>query len=323
MTSEFELIRRFFTRTTAHSDLGVGDDAALFRARPNMQLAVSTDVLVAGTHFFPDTEPEALGWKTAAVNISDMAAMAAEPRWMLLALSLPEVDDMWIARFSSGFSMCCAEFGVDWIGGDTTRGPLNLCATIIGEVPQGRSIRRSSAKVGDDIWISGNPGLAALGLQHLQGNAQLDDGWRDTCLDALHRPQPRVALGIALRGIANAMLDVSDGLLGDLGHILEQSCCGAEIEESCLPLAKLTEACNDIELARKALFSGGDDYELLFTAAAPQRAALKALSDQCVLPVTRIGSITNDSSAIWLISDNGSRQQLAAAGYDHFAGDNG
>ncbi|MDB5887470.1 MAG: thiL [Rhodocyclales bacterium] len=320
MSSEFDLIRRHFSRAVRHTDLGVGDDAALLRTRPGMQLVVSTDMLVSGTHFLPDAEAQALGWKTAAVNISDMAAMAAEPRWITLALSLPSANDKWVEDFADGFAACCMCFGVDWIGGDTTRGPLNLCATVFGEVPQGHAVLRSGAKAGDDIWISGAPGLAALGLQHLLGEIVVDEAWREACLLALHRPQPRVALGLALRGVATAMLDVSDGLLGDLGHILEQSNCGALIEDALLPLAPVLSASRNEALARQALLNGGDDYELLFCAASAQRDALRDLSEQLQLPLTRIGAITEQSNVIFLLAQDGTTEAVRPQGYDHFRG---
>ncbi|MEC5385370.1 thiamine-phosphate kinase [Uliginosibacterium sp. H3] len=318
MAGEFDLIRRHFARATQHTDLGVGDDGALLRTRPGMQLVVSSDMLVSGTHFFPDAEPEALGWKTAAANISDMAAMAAEPRWITLALALPESNDKWVEAFANGFSACCTSFGVDWIGGDTTRGPLNLCATVFGEVPHGQAVVRSGARAGDELWISGTPGLAALGLQHLLGNIELPEGARTACLSALHRPQPRVALGLALRGVATAMLDVSDGLLGDLGHILERSNCGALIEDALLPLAPVLSASGDEAQARRALLSGGDDYELLFAAPLSQRQAVLDAAQRIGLPVTRIGAVTDQANVILLQGKDGARSPLAARGFDHF-----
>ncbi|MDB5801340.1 MAG: thiL [Rhodocyclales bacterium] len=321
MPGEFELIRRHFSRGVQHTDLGVGDDGALLRTRPGMQLVVSSDMLVAGTHFFPDAEPEALGWKTAAVNISDMAAMAAEPRWITLALALPASDDKWVGAFADGFAECCAAFGVDWIGGDTTRGPLNLCATVFGEVPHGQAVLRNGARLGDDLWISGTPGFAALGLQHLLGNIVLAEEARAVCLSALHRPQPRVALGLALCGVATAMLDVSDGLLGDLAHILEQSDCGASIEDVLLPLAPVTSASGDEGLARRALLGGGDDYELLFAAPLAQRQVVLDISQQLGLPLTRIGVMTEKSNVIATKKRDGSIETVSAQGYDHFESD--
>lgn len=319
MPSEFELIRRHFTQDARHTDLTVGDDAALLRPRAGMQLAVSTDMLVAGTHFFPDTDPEALGWKTLAVNVSDLAAMGAEPRWAFLALSLPSPDEAWIAPFARGFFACAEAFGVDLAGGDTTRGPLNLCVTIIGEVPAATAITRRGAQPGDDLWITGTPGRASLGLAHLRGEVALRSAHADSCLDALHRPQPRVALGQALRGLASAMLDVSDGVLGDLSHILETSACGARIDAARLPLDALRAAGADDTLARRCLLAGGDDYELLFTAPNERRDEVAALAHRHALPLTRIGAITPDRGRITLHEADGTEHELPPRGYDHFA----
>lgn len=319
MPSEFDLIRRHFTREARHTELSVGDDAALLRPRPGMQLAVSSDMLVAGTHFYPDADPEALGWKTLAVNVSDLAAMGAEPRWAFLALSLPDPDDNWIGSLARGFFDCAATYGVDLAGGDTTRGPLNLCVTIIGEVPAGGAITRSGARAGDDLWISGAPGRAALGLAQLRGEIALAAGHKQACLAALHRPQPRVALGLALRGIASAMLDVSDGLLGDLGHILEASHCGARIDIAALPLPALREAGADEALARRCLLSGGDDYELLFAAPPVRRDAIAALAQSQGLALTRIGTLTADRETILLVEPDGHEHTALPRGYDHFA----
>jgi thiamine-monophosphate kinase len=318
MPSEFALIRRHFTRPARHTDLAVGDDAALIRPRPGMQLAISTDMLVAGTHFFADTDPKDLGWKTLAVNVSDLAAMGAEPRWVVLAASLPSADEGWIAPFAEGFFACCEAFGVDAIGGDTTRGPLNLCPTIFGEVPFGQAVTRSGGRAGDELWVSGAPGRAALGLAHLKSEIRLATEWRDDCLAALHRPQPRVALGLALRGLATAMLDVSDGLLGDLDHILELSGVGAEVDETALPLAPLIAACGDPARAFQACTAGGDDYELLFAAPAERRADLLALSARLKLPLHCIGRLTRQAGRLQLRHANGQLDDLAVRGYDHF-----
>lgn len=318
MPSEFALIRRHFTRPARHTDLAVGDDAALIRPSAGMQLAISTDMLVAGTHFFADTNPEDLGWKTLAVNVSDLAAMGAAPRWVVLAASLPAADEAWIAAFARGFFACSEAFGIDVIGGDTTRGPLNLCPTIFGEVPVGQAITRAGARPGDDLWISGAPGRAALGLAQLRGEATLAGADRADCLAALHRPQPRVALGLALRGLASSLLDVSDGLLGDLAHILEQSAVGAVISAGALPLAPLEAACGDAALAFRACTAGGDDYELLFTAPVARRAEVGALAERLHLPLHRIGSITPAEQGLRLRDHDGQLRPLAANGYDHF-----
>ena len=318
MPSEFDLIRRHFSRPTCHTDLAVGDDAALLRAQPGMQLAVSTDMLVAGTHFFADTDPEDLGWKTLAVNVSDLAAMGATPRWAFLALALPGADEAWIAAFARGFFACADAHGVDLAGGDTTRGPLTLSVTIIGEVPQGEAITRAGGRAGDDLWVSGQPGMAALGLAALRGEAQLSTAGSAACIAALQRPQPRVALGLALRGIATAMLDVSDGLLGDLGHILECSGTGAIIDVGALPLATLREAGADEALARRCLLGGGDDYELLFAAPASRRADVEALAGRLGLALHRIGTLTPEPGALWLREADGRLVPGTRSGYDHF-----
>lgn len=318
MPSEFDLIRRHFTRPTRHTDLAVGDDAALLRAQPGMQLAVSTDMLVAGTHFFADTGPEDLGWKTLAVNVSDLAAMGATPRWAFLALALPGADEAWIAAFARGFFACADAHGVDLAGGDTTRGPLTLSVTIIGEVPQGEAITRAGGKAGDDLWVSGQPGMAALGLAALRGETQLSTAGRAACIAALQRPQPRIALGLALRGVATAMLDVSDGLLGDLDHILEYSGTGAIIDVGALPLAALRETGADEALARRCLLGGGDDYELLFAAPAARRADVVAISASLGLALHRIGALTSEPATLWLRQRDGRLVPGTRSGYDHF-----
>ena len=319
MPSEFDLIRRHFTRPTRHTDLAVGDDAALLRTQPGMQLAVSTDMLVSGTHFFADTDPEDLGWKTLAVNVSDLAAMGATPRWAFLAVALPSADEAWIAAFARGLFACADTYGIDLAGGDTTRGPLTLSVTILGEVPQGKAITRAGGRAGDDLWVSGQPGLAALGLAALRGEAELSADGRATCIAALQRPQPRVALGLALRGLASAMLDVSDGLLGDLGHILECSATGALIDIEALPLEPLLQTGADASLARRCLLSGGDDYELLFSAPAARRSQIEALAGTVDPALHRIGTLTAETGSLSLRDSTGRLAPAARSGYDHFS----
>lgn len=318
MPSEFDLIRRHFTRAPRHTELAVGDDAALLQPRPGMQLAVSTDLLVSGTHFLPDTEPHDLGWKTLAVNVSDLAAMGAEPRWAFLGLALPTADEPWIAAFAAGFFACADEFGVDLAGGDTTRGPLTLSVTIVGEVAPGAAITRAGGRPGDEVWISGQPGMAALGLAALQGEIGLDTLARTNCLNALHRPQPRVALGAALRGLASAMLDVSDGLLGDLDHILECSKVGAVLDFDALPTAPLRATGAPEAVWRRCLLAGGDDYELLFTAPPGARGAIEALAHRLQLPLHRIGRLTGDAGELRLRERDGTLVRPDCSGYDHF-----
>ncbi len=318
MPSEFALIERHFTRPTRHTVLGVGDDAAIVRPSPGMELLVSTDMLVAGTHFLADTDPEALGWKVLAVNVSDIAAMGGQPRWALLAAALPASTENWLAAFSKGFFACAAEFGVDVIGGDTTKGPLNFCVTIIGEAPPGQALLRSGAQAGDEVWVSGTPGRAALGLAHLQGRCALPEPALTTCLAALHRPQPRVALGLALRGLASAAIDISDGLLADIGHLLERSAVSATLRLDCLPATILPTGKKD-SLALDCLLGGGDDYELAFTAAASRHRQIKRLDEQLELTLTCVGSITEgDVGTLNLVDASGRPVSAASRGYDHF-----
>jgi thiamine-monophosphate kinase len=319
MPSEFELIERHFKRPTRHTVLGVGDDGAVVRPGAGMELVVSTDMLVAGTHFLADAEPRDLGWKTLAVNVSDMAAMGAAPRWALLAAALPAATESWVAAFAQGFFACADAFEIDVIGGDTTRGPRNFCVTIFGEVPQGRALLRSGAAPGDEIWVSGQPGLAALGLAHLQGRCVLAQPALGQCLAALQRPQPRVALGLALRGLASAAIDVSDGLLADLGHILERSGVAAVVEEASLPGAALAAGA-DASLGRDCLLGGGDDYELLFTAPPSRRDAIAALAASLQLALTRIGMIEQGpAGSSRLLGADGQEAPAGRRGFDHFA----
>ena len=318
MPSEFDLIRRHFTRPARHADLSVGDDAALLRIAPDMQLVVTTDTLAAGTHFFYDVLPHDLGWKTLAVNLSDLAAMGATPRWATLALTLPAIDESWVAAFAKGFFDCAGRYGVELVGGDTTRGPLSMTVTLFGEVPEGQAITRAGGLPGDDLWISGCPGLAALGLMSLQNRIRLTDDSR--ALAALHRPIPRVEAGEALRGIANAMLDVSDGLAGDIAHLCECSKLGARLDLEALPLAPLIAAGVDKPLARQVLLAGGDDYELLFSALPEARDILDVLGRKFNLSFTRIGQLTEEAGAILLVEGpETSPRPLDVRGYDHFA----
>lgn len=317
MPSEFELIRRYFTRPTSHADLAVGDDAALLRVASGMQLAVTTDTLAAGTHFFHDTPPSDLGWKTLAVNLSDLAAMGAAPRWATLALTLPAVDEGWVEAFAEGFFDCAGRYGVELVGGDTTHGPLAMTVTLFGEVPTGQAITRSGGQPGDDLWISGCPGLGALGLMALQNRVQLAHAGQ--ALAALHRPTPRVEAGEALRGVAHAMLDVSDGLAGDLAHLCECSKLGALLDAEALPIAPLIAAGIDGSLARQVLLTGGDDYELLFSASPKVRSVLARLAKKLSLPFTRIGQLTEGEQILLADGPKAPPRPLNVRGYDHFA----
>ncbi len=313
--AEFELIAKYFTRP-AQADLGVGDDAALIRVRPGYQLAISADMSVAGTHFFADIDPFVIGWKSMAVNVSDMAAMGAEPRWATLSIALPQIDDAWLQRFSAGLFACADAFGVSLIGGDTTRGPLNIAINILGEVPLGQALQRNGARAGDDVWVSGVLGQAALWLQHRLGKLDLHAQDVAVLATAMHAPQPRVALGQALRGIATAVLDISDGLLADLTHILEASAVGAALDWPAMPKPLLQQSAVSDAMLQQAVLAGGDDYELCFTAAPQHRDALSALAAQLALPLHRIGHITEAPGL--QVFDGEAAVVLSQKGYAHF-----
>ena len=315
--SEFDLIQRFFTRPTPNALLGVGDDAALLQVSAGNVLAVSTDMLVSGTHFLPDADPFLLGHKTLAVNLSDMAAMGAAPRWATLAIALPEADEAWLAQFSAGFFALAQRYGVELIGGDTTRGPLSLCVTIFGEVPAQQTLRRNGAQIGDEIWVSGNLGSAALALAHLQKRIILSNAEFAVCAPALHQPQPRVALGLALRGTANSAIDISDGLLADLGHILDASHTGAEIGFADLPISGTLHSLSSGDLMQQCILSGGDDYELCFTAPVARHGEVLRIAAQLDLPLKRIGKIVAGNGCI-VHDAAGNPLDIEACGYDHF-----
>lgn len=316
--SEFNLIKQHFTRPTRQTNLGVGDDAALISVAAGMELAISADMLVAGTHFFVEADPYHIGWKSLAVNVSDMAAMGAKPKWATLAIALPDNNPQWLTEFSRGFFACASGFGVDLIGGDTTRGPLNICVQIMGEVPLGKAIKRSCASVGDEIWVSGLLGNAALALAHIQKKISLPEDIFAICAQSLHTPQARVALGLSLRNIANSAIDISDGLLADLGHILEASNVGASIKLANIPHSEYVT--NDMLLDKniiKSILAGGDDYELCFTAPAGKHAVITALSQQLALPLSCIGHITQNTGLV-INGLNNEIMDIKDTGFDHF-----
>ena len=305
MPSEFEIIRKYFSRPARHALLGVGDDAALLVPEAGAALAVSTDMLLEGRHFAKGAEPRSLGHKALAVNLSDMAATGATPRWATLAIALPAADEAWIAAFAEGFYALAERFEVDLVGGDTTRGPLTLCVAILGEVPAGLAHTRGGARPGDDIWVSGELGGAALALER-PGIA--------AAAQRLHQPEPRVELGERLRGIASAAIDVSDGFAQDLGHILERSGVGALVHYPLLPKFP----CDEHVLQQRCVLSGGDDYELLFTAPQAARRELEALSATLGLALTRVGSIQPGDPKLQLLDALG-KPMAAGRGFDHFA----
>ena len=337
MAGEFALIEHLLRQTRADSAtrppiLGPGDDCALVNAaQPDTAWAVTTDMLVAGVHFLNSDDPHDLGWKTLAVNLSDLAAMGAMPRYVTLAAAIPPEDatgTTWIDAFFSGFVDCANRHDVSLIGGDTTRGPRIFSVTAIGEVAADRALRRSGAQVDDDIWVSGMPGYAALGLHAKLNNTPLPTVVADRAHQALHRPQPRVALGLALKGLARSAIDVSDGLLQDLGHIARASGVIATLEDALLPPCPTGV---DPKLWQACLLGGGDDYELLFTAPASERTAIDALCQSLELPLTRIGKIyplqayaeagTIQTAAVQVLETTGHPVDLSClrTGFDHFA----
>lgn len=322
---EFDLIARYFKRPAKRAVLGIGDDCALLQPADGMQLAISTDMLVEGRHFFPDVDPFTLGHKALAVNLSDLAACGAQPLAFTLALALPRADEAWLAAFSRGLFSIADAHGCELVGGDTTQGPLNICITVFGEVPRGQALLRSGACAGDDVYVSGSLGEARLALDALRDHALLPDELLALARARLEMPTPRVALGQALRGIATSAIDVSDGLLGDLGHILKASGVGASIDTSIA--INLIAASAQIARAER-LFSyekmlgyvlaGGDDYELAFTAPAPLRQAVQDAAREARTPVTRIGVI-EQPPGVRLVDASGHPVPGQFSSFDHFA----
>ena len=321
MLSEFEVIARYFTHRARHAVLGVGDDAALVKVRRGCELVVSADMLVAGCHFFRNADPRQLGHKALAVNLSDMAAMGATPRWATLALALPRADPRWLKEFSRGFMALARRFDVDLIGGDTTRGPLNICVQIMGEVPRGAALRRDGARSGDDVWVSGTLGDAALAVAARRRRIRLTRAELARCTAKLDRPQPRIALGLALRGVAHSAIDISDGLIADLDHILERSGVAAEIELAALPASAIVRRHLDRVAACGALLAGGDDYELCFTAARSARSRIESTGRRARITLTRIGRIharSRNSPRLIVRAVDGSALTPVRGGYEHF-----
>ena len=322
---EFDLIARYFTRPVHRATLGVGDDCALLAPAPGMQLAVSSDMLVEGRHFFAGTDPERLGHKALAVNLSDLAACGARPLAFTLALALPQVDAAWLEGFSRGLLQLADAHGCELVGGDTTQGPLNICITVFGEVPTGQALLRSGAQPGDDIYVSGTLGEARLALDALRGQFALPANMLAHLRQRLERPTPRVALGLALRGVASSALDLSDGLLGDLGHILRASGVGACIDTSKTIDLIATSALSisvtgqfDADYLQQCTLAGGDDYELAFTAAPARRGAVAAAAQASGTAVARIG-VVEGAPGLRLIDAQGRPVAQRYASFDHFA----
>lgn len=316
--NEFELIRTYFARQpVARRDvvLGIGDDAAILQPAPGQQLVVTTDLLVSGVHFLPDVEPASLGHKALAVNLSDLAAMGAEPAWFLLNIALPSVDEKWLAGFCDGLFALARQYNVQLVGGDTSRGPLTIAIEAHGFVPVGQALTRSGARPGDRIFVTGALGDAGLALRHRQGWLQLAAAELPACVKRLDRPMPRIEEGLLLRAVAASAIDISDGLVADLGHILEQSNTGARIDLGRLPVssayrAHLHDAGWDLALAN------GDDYELCFTVPPEKLTALEKIKSRFP-DITEIGIIESEPG-LRIFDANGKPYVPKITGHDHF-----
>ena len=317
--SEFDLINQYFNRPVPTGMLGVGDDCALLTVPMGCELAVSTDMLVQGQHFLPDVDPRSLGHKALAVNLSDLAAMGARPLACTLALGLPRIDDTWLQGFSEGFHALAQQAGCPLVGGDTTRDPAGvvISITVMGEVRPTRALRRSGAREGDDIWVSGTLGAAYVAVQLLLGRWPADAERLRQCQPAMDWPQPRLTLGQALGGVAHAAIDISDGLLQDLGHILEQSRCGARLSLEALPVDASLQGL-DPALCHEAVLGGGDVYELCFTAPPLHREQIEALGCRLEVPLTRIGAIVRQRG-VRVLDEQGNDVPVTLRGFDHFA----
>ena len=315
---EFDLIDRFFKRPVLRNALGTGDDCALLSPAAGMQLAVSCDMLVEGRHFLSTVDPFKLGHKALAVNLSDLAACGARPLAFTLALAMPRAEEAWLEPFSRGLLALADEHGCELVGGDTTRGPLNICITVFGEVPQGQALLRSGALPGDDIYVSGTLGDARLALEVFRGTLSAPAEVFEAARTRMEQPTPRVALGQALRGIATSAIDISDGLLGDLGHVLRQSGVGAAIQTEAA--AGLMAAAGSLPADQRLeyVLAGGDDYELAFTAPAVRREAVQAAARKSGTAITRIGQI-EAAPGIRLLDSQGRPIQKHYGSFDHFA----
>ncbi|GAB3766107.1 thiamine-phosphate kinase [Ramlibacter monticola] len=317
---EFDLIARYFERPVRRNPLGVGDDCALLQPAPGMQLAVSTDLLVEGRHFLSTVDPRRLGHKALAVNLSDLAACGAQPLAFTLSLALPRVDEAWLAGFAEGLFALADVHACELVGGDTTGGPLAINITVFGEVPAGQALLRSGARAGDDVWVSGTLGDARLALEAFRGTVSLPQEVFEAARRRLELPQPRVALGCALRGVASAAIDLSDGLAGDLGHVLRRSGVGASLPLALAPQLLAATAAGlqlDAQRVEEFVFAGGDDYELAFTAPASRREAVLDAARSAGTPVTRIGGI-EAAPGLRLLDARGQAVVRKFAGFDHF-----
>jgi len=314
---EFELIARYFTRPVRRAALGVGDDCALLSPEPGQQLAVSSDMLVEGRHFLSTVAPDRLGHKALAVNLSDLAACGAEPLAFTLALALPRADEDFLAPFASGLLALADEAGIELVGGDTTAGPLNICITVFGQVPPGLALLRSGARAGDDLWVSGTLGDARLALEVFRGQVALAGDAFDSVRRAMEMPQARWALGQALRGVASSAIDLSDGLLGDVQHVLKRSGVGATVDVDALPRSAVLAGL-PMALQHECLLAGGDDYELLFSAPPGAHEAVQAAGAADGVRVTRCGRI-DSLAGLRVVDAQGRAVPTPWRGFDHFA----
>ena len=321
--NEFELIERHFRRAPHNPDVrvGIGDDGAVIAPSPGLEYVLTVDMLVEGRHFVAGADPACLGHKTLAVKLSGLAAMGALPRFVLLAGAFPDADEAWVAAFMRGFDALAGQYDVELIGGDTTRGPRNLCVTAIGELPAGSALLRSGANPGDRIYVSGTLGDAALALAVAGGRSDVDQRSRAALTRRLDAPEPRVALGVALRGVATSAIDISDGLVGDLGHVLTASRVGATVDLAALPCppplrAKLGSP--ERELALACLLAGGDDYELCFTAPPAMDERIEALAQALHLPLTPIGAVDAHAGGLTVRDERGRPLARLPQAFDHF-----
>lgn len=317
---EFEVISSYFATAgvkRADVSIGVGDDGAVVQVRDGYDLVVTTDTMVVGTHFFPDDDPRALGHKLVAVNVSDLAAMGAEPTWLSLALTIPDVNESWLKAFAAGLHETAEYYNCQLIGGDTTRGPLCLTMIAKGIVPRGKALSRSGAKVGDYIYVTGTLGDAALGLKLCQGTHEVSKKHQTHVLQRFHYPSARVALGQALRNIASSAMDLSDGLYGDIQHILKRSAVGASIDVQRLPLSQAVKDSCDQQTAVALALSGGEDYELLFTVPENKRGSLDVLLSPYGIPLTCIGRVTGLAGKLEL-KNGESLYHYQHNGFKHF-----
>ena len=314
MTSEFEIIERYFKKKMKQTALGIGDDAAIINVQKNHQLVISSDMLIETIHFLKNTNPSHLGWKSLAVNLSDIAAMGAKPKWATLSISLPKINHVWLKKFSEGFFKCANQFGIDLVGGDTTKGPLSISITIMGEIKKNQSLLRSGAKINDDIWVTGQLGLASMGLASLQKKLKLAPRLNAKCIKALEMPTPKVSLGYHLSRYTNSCIDISDGLIQDLNHILKASKVGATLLLNDIPCEKFIHTSKQYQF----VLNGGDDYELLFTAPKKNRSYIKKIAKKTNTVVNIIGAITYKKD-LKIVNAQGKSLTFDLMGFDHFA----